>query len=174
MNKFGLENSASREKRQHPCRQTHSKLDDCTKIFGRDDDKMMVVKQLLDQQDQQKVQVLSIFGMGGLGKTTLAKMVHNEQEVHEHFQLKMWHCVSENFDVIALLKSLIELATNGSSPMTGNIELLQKKLDEVISQKRFLLVLDDVWDEDKRMWEDELKPLLCSVGGPGSVIVVTC
>ncbi|EMS51339.1 Disease resistance protein RGA2 [Triticum urartu] len=171
MNKFGLENSASREKRRHPCRQTHSKLDDCTKIFGRDDDKMMVVKQLLDQQDQQKVQVLSIFGMGGLGKTTLAKMVYNEQEVHEHFQLKMWHCVSENFDVIALLKSLIELATNGSSPMTGNIELLQKKLDEVISQKRFLLVLDDVWDEDKRMWEDELKPLLCSVGGPGSVIV---
>ncbi|XP_044441100.1 putative disease resistance protein RGA3 [Triticum aestivum] len=174
MNKFGLENSVHRGKRQNPCRQTHSKLDDCTKIFGRDDDKTVVVKQLLGLQDQQKVQVLPIFGMGGLGKTTLAKMVYNEREVHEHFQLKMWHCVSVNFDIIDLVKAIAELATNGSSAMLGSIELLQKKLDEVIGQKRFLLVLDDVWNEDKRIWEDELKPLLCSVGGPGSVIVVTC
>ncbi|KAM3206277.1 hypothetical protein ACQJBY_061762 [Aegilops geniculata] len=171
---FGLESSVRREERQHPWRQTHSKLDDSKEIFGRDDDKKMVVKLLLDQQDQRKVQVLPIFGMGGLGKTTLAKMVYNDKEVHDHFQLKMWHCVSDNFDVIALVKSIIELATNGSSGMPGSIELLQKKLDEVIGQQRFLLVLDDVWNEDKRMWEDELKSLLCSVGGPGSVIVVTC
>uniref|UniRef100_A0A453QCC4 NB-ARC domain-containing protein n=1 Tax=Aegilops tauschii subsp. strangulata TaxID=200361 RepID=A0A453QCC4_AEGTS len=48
--------------------------------------------------------------MGGLGKTTLAKMVYNDQGVQQHFGLKMWHCVSDNFDVIALLKSIIELA----------------------------------------------------------------
>nr|ADK47522.1 NBS2-RDG2A [Hordeum vulgare subsp. vulgare] len=173
MNKFGLENSVHREKQQHPCRQTHSKLDDCTKIFGRDDDKTVVVKQLLDQQDQKKVQVLPIFGMGGLGKTTLAKMVYNDQEVQQHFQLKMWHCVSDNFDAIPILKSIIELATNGSCNMPDTIELLQKRLEQVIGQNRFMLVLDDVWNEDERKWEDVLKPLLCSVGGPGSVIVVT-
>ncbi|KAF7105709.1 hypothetical protein CFC21_106488 [Triticum aestivum] len=174
MNTFGLESSARREEQQHPWRQTHSKLDDSKEIFGRDGDKKMVVKLLLDQQHQRKVQVLPIFGMGGIGKTTLAKMVYNDKEIQDHFQLKMWHCVSDNFDVIALVKSIIELATNGSSAMPGSIELLQKKLDEVIGQQRFLLVLDDVWNEDKRIWEDELKSLLCSVGGPGSVIVVTC
>uniref|UniRef100_A0A8R7RC45 Disease resistance protein RGA3 n=1 Tax=Triticum urartu TaxID=4572 RepID=A0A8R7RC45_TRIUA len=174
MNTLGLESSVRREERQYPLRQTYSKLADTKEIFGRDHAKKVVVKLLLDQQDQWKVQVLPIFGMGGLGKTTLAKMVYNDEEVHDHFQLKMWHCVSENFDVIALLKSIIELATNGSSAMPGSIEQLQKKLDEVIGQQRFLLVLDDVWNEDKRMWEDELKPLLCTVGGPGSVIVVTC
>ncbi|KAF7046563.1 hypothetical protein CFC21_055588 [Triticum aestivum] len=110
--------------------------------------------------------------MGGLGKTTLAKMVCNDQEVQKHFQLKMWHCVSDNFDTVALLKSNIELVVNSDLPDT--IELLQKQLQEVIGQKRFILILDDVWYEDKRMWEDVLKPLLCSVGGPGSVIVVTC
>uniref|UniRef100_A0A8R7RFQ2 Disease resistance protein RGA3 n=1 Tax=Triticum urartu TaxID=4572 RepID=A0A8R7RFQ2_TRIUA len=174
MNTFGLESSARREEQQHPWRRTHSKLDDSKEIFGRDSDKKMVVKLLLDQQHQRKVQVLPMFGMGGLGKTTLAKMVYNDKEIQDHFQLKMWHCVSDNFDVIALVKSIIELATNGSSAMPGSIELLQKKLDEVIGQQRFLLVLDDVWNEDKRIWEDELKSLLCSVGGPGSVIVVTC
>ncbi|KAF7099580.1 hypothetical protein CFC21_101201 [Triticum aestivum] len=190
MNKFGLENSVYQLERQHPWRQTHSKLDESTKIFGRDDDKEGVVKLLLDQQYQRKVQVLPIFGMGGLGKTTLAKMVYNDQDVQQHFQMKMWHCVSHNFDVIALLKSIIELAINDLSEKekerekeldphetwrhSSSIEVLKKKLDRVIGWKRFLLVLDDVWNEEKRMWDDELKPLLCSVGGPGSIIVVTC
>ncbi|KAF7105717.1 hypothetical protein CFC21_106497 [Triticum aestivum] len=173
MNKFGLENSVHREEPQHPWRQTHSKLDDSTKIFGREYDKEVVVKLLLDQQDQHKVQVLPIIGMGGLGKMTLAKMVYNDQEVQQHFQLKMWHCVSDNFDPIALLKSIIQLAENKRSDMPDTIEMLRKQLEGLIGQKRFILFLDDVWNENKRIWEDELKPLLCSVGGPGSIIVVT-
>ncbi|XP_044437107.1 putative disease resistance protein RGA3 isoform X2 [Triticum aestivum] len=173
MNKFGLENSVHREEQQHPWRQTHSKLDNSTKIFGRYDDKEVVVKSLLDQQEEQKVQVLPIFGMGGLGKTTLAKMVYNDQGVQQHFQLKMWYCVADNFDAIALLKSIIQLAQNKRCEMSDTIELLQKQLEEVIGQKRFILVLDDVWNEDERSWEDVLKPLLCSLGGLGSVIVVT-
>ncbi|XP_048546431.1 disease resistance protein RGA2-like [Triticum urartu] len=173
MNKFGLENSVHREQRQHPWRQTHSKLDETTKIFGRDDDQDVVVKLLLDQQDQRRVQVLPIIGMGGLGKTTLAKMVYNDQGVQQHFELKMWHCVSNNFDVIPFLKSIIELAVSGRCDMPDTIELLQKQLEQVIGQKRFMLVLDDVWNEDERKWEDVLKPILCSIGGPGSVIVVT-
>ncbi|VAI68517.1 unnamed protein product [Triticum turgidum subsp. durum] len=173
MNTFGLESSVPREERQHPWRQTHSKLEETTQIFGRDDDKEVVVKFLLDQQDQRRVHVLPIIGMGGLGKTTLAKMVYNDQGVQQHFQLKMWHCVSDNFDVMALLKSIIELAVSGRCDMPNTIELLQKKLEQVIDQRRFILVLDDVWNEDERKWEDVLKPLLCSVGGPGSVIVVT-
>nr|UBY07328.1 NBS-LRR disease resistance protein [Dasypyrum villosum] len=174
MNTFSLEDSVNWEERQRPWRQTHSKLDDSAEIFGRGVDKEGVVKLLLDQQDQRKVQVLSIFGMGGLGKTALAKMVYNDQEVQQHFQLKMWHCVSDNFGVIAIVKSIIELVTNERCDLPDSIELLQKKLAEVIGQKRFFLVLDDVWNEEKKLWEDELKPLLCSVGGPGSVIVVTC
>uniref|UniRef100_A0A453QCG4 Disease resistance protein RGA3 n=1 Tax=Aegilops tauschii subsp. strangulata TaxID=200361 RepID=A0A453QCG4_AEGTS len=172
MNTFDLESSVRKE-RQHPWRQTHSKLDDTKEIFGRDDDKKVVVKLLLNQQDQRNVQVLPIFGMGGLGKTTLAKMVYNDQQIQEHFQLKMWHSVSDNFNVVALLKSIIELARNKRCDMPDTIELLRKQLEEVIGQNRFMLMLDDVWNENERMWEDDLKPLLCSVGGPGSIIVVT-
>uniref|UniRef100_A0ACD5VB46 Uncharacterized protein n=1 Tax=Avena sativa TaxID=4498 RepID=A0ACD5VB46_AVESA len=174
MNMFGLENSALVEEPRLPFRQTHSKLDECATIYGRDDDKKVIAKLLLDQRDQRKVQVLPIFGMGGLGKTTLAKMVYNDQGIQQHFQLKMWHCASYNFDVIALVKSIIELATDGKCNLPDNMELLQRRLEEVIGKKMFLLVLDDVWNEDERKWEEDLKPLLCSAGGSGSVIVVTC
>jgi hypothetical protein len=172
MNKFGLVECT--DPPQLLYRQTHSALDDSADIFGRDDDKELLVKLLLRQRDESKVQVLPIFGMGGLGKTTLAKMVYNDGRVQQHFQLNMWHCVSENFEAIDLVKSVIELATRKECNLPNTIELLRGQLQEVIGHKRFLLVLDDVWNEEKRKWEDGLKPLLCSLGGPGSVILVTC
>uniref|UniRef100_A0ACD5ZDH7 Uncharacterized protein n=1 Tax=Avena sativa TaxID=4498 RepID=A0ACD5ZDH7_AVESA len=176
MNKFSLVNCQDQTGGEEPPRrQTHSKLDEFTEIFGRDDEKDVVVKLLLDQQDQRRVQVLPIFGMGGLGKTTFAKMVYNDQRIQQHFQEKMWHCVSDNFDVISILKSTIQLAKKKVIPdLPDSIELLLPKLEKAIGRQRFLLVMDDVWNEDRTLWEDDLKPLLCSVGGPGSVILVTC
>ncbi|KAF8653847.1 hypothetical protein HU200_061973 [Digitaria exilis] len=112
--------------------------------------------------------------MGGLGKTTLAKMVYNDRKVQNHFELRMWHCVSENFGATAVVRSIIELATNGRCDLPDNIELLRGKMQEVIGRKRFLLILDDVWNEEQQKWEDDLKPLVCSsIGGLGSMIVVT-
>ncbi|KAL5229418.1 hypothetical protein ABZP36_028194 [Zizania latifolia] len=171
MNKFGLMERT--EPPQLPYRETHSALDDSADIMGRDDDKAAVVKLLMEQQDQHKLQVLPIVGMGGLGKTTLAKMVYNDYRIQNHFELKMWHCVSENFEVVSLLKSVIELATNERCELPDTIELLRGKLQAVIGKKRFMLVLDDVWNEEEKKWEDDLKPLLFSVGHYGSVILVT-
>ncbi|WVZ91833.1 hypothetical protein U9M48_037956 [Paspalum notatum var. saurae] len=154
--------------------QTHSVLDMSMDIFGRDDDKEVVVKLLLDQEGQMDVQVLPIIGMGGVGKTTLAKMVFNDSRVLKHFELKMWLCVSENFEAISLVRSVTELATNRRCDMPDNIELLHRRLQEAIGRKRFLLMLDDVWNEDQNKWEEDLRPLLCSsIGGLGSMIVVT-
>nr|CAB3462191.1 unnamed protein product [Digitaria exilis] len=155
-------------------RQTHSELDKSSQIFGRDDDMEVVVKLLLDQKDQDIVQVLPIIGMGGLGKTTLAKMVYNDSRVQKHFELKLWYCVSENFEANVVVRSVIELATNGRCDLPDNIELLKGRLQEVIGRKRFLLILDDVWNEDHRKWEEDLRSLLCSsIGASGSMIVVT-
>nr|TKW11590.1 hypothetical protein SEVIR_6G242050v2 [Setaria viridis] len=173
MAKFGLVTLAEEPPQALP-RQTHSALDESMEIFGREDNKDGVVELLLDQQDQQHVQVLPIFGMGGVGKTTLAKMVYNNDKIQKHFELRMWHCVSENFEAIPLVRSVIELATNSTCGLPDTIELLRGKLQEAIGRKRFLLILDDVWNEDQNKWEDDLRPLLCSsIGGSGSTIVVT-
>ncbi|OEL18708.1 Disease resistance protein RGA2 [Dichanthelium oligosanthes] len=155
-------------------RQTHSALDESADIFGRDDDKEVVVKLLLEQHHHQNVQVLPIIGMGGLGKTTLAKMLYNDHRVQKHFELKMWHCVSEDFEATAVVRSVVELASNGRCDLPDTMELLRKRLQDVIGRKRFILVLDDVWNEEPQKWEEDLRPLLCSsIGGMGSVIVVT-
>ena len=172
MNSFGLLERAEVPKALY--RQTCSALDESLDIFGRDHDKEVVVKILLDQKYQKIVQVLPIIGMGGLGKTTLAKMVYNDIKVRNHFGLMMWHCVSENFEAIAVVRSVIELATKGTCDLPDNMELLRGKLQEAIGRKRFFLVLDDVWNEEPRKWDDDLKPLLCSSnGGSGSMVVVT-
>uniref|UniRef100_A0A0E0ENK5 Uncharacterized protein n=1 Tax=Oryza meridionalis TaxID=40149 RepID=A0A0E0ENK5_9ORYZ len=141
MNKFGLVEHT--EPPHLPYRQTHSALDEPSDIFGRDNDKGEVVKLLLDQRDEHKLQVLPVVGMGGLGKTTFAKMVYNDSSVHEHFQLKMWHCVSDNFEAGSLLKSIVELATDKTCQLLDTIELLRRQLEEAIGRRRFLLVLDD-------------------------------
>uniref|UniRef100_A0ACD5UC96 Uncharacterized protein n=1 Tax=Avena sativa TaxID=4498 RepID=A0ACD5UC96_AVESA len=171
MSKFGLESHAGSPRVLYT--QTHSGLDMDTEPVGREDDKGVVMRLLLDQEDQQKVQVLPIFGMGGLGKTTLAKMVYNDSKIQQHFQLRMWHCVSDNFEAISLVKSIIELATKETCYLPHTIELLRGRLQEVIGRRRFLLVLDDVLGEVQQIWEDSLKPLLCAVAGSGSVILVT-
>ncbi|TKW11537.1 hypothetical protein SEVIR_6G238466v4 [Setaria viridis] len=173
MTKFGLVALPEGPPQALP-RQTHSALDESMEIIGRKDDKDGVVELLLDQQDRQHVQVLPILGMGGVGKTTLAKMVYNNDKIQKHFELRMWHCVSENFEAIPLVRSVIELATNSRCGLPDTIELLRGKLQEAIGRKRFLLILDDVWNEDQNKWEDDLRPLLCaSIGGSGSKIAVT-
>ncbi|KAF7152222.1 hypothetical protein RHSIM_Rhsim01G0058300 [Rhododendron simsii] len=49
--------------------------------------------------------------MGGVGKTTLAQMVYNDEMVDEHFEMKAWVCVSEVFDIVGVTKAILEFVT---------------------------------------------------------------
>jgi translation initiation factor RLI1 len=131
-------------------RQTDSKILDPTEIVSRSraQDKVKVVHTLLRQGSKVELTVLPIIGMEGLGKTTFVQLVYNDSEIRKHFSLLLWVCVSDNFDVDLLAQSIIEAATkekNVSSPL----DTLQKEL----SGKRYLLVLDDVWNRDRSQWE---------------------
>ncbi|EOY10162.1 LRR and NB-ARC domains-containing disease resistance protein, putative [Theobroma cacao] len=116
-------------------RETHSFVQ-AADIIGRDEDKEKIIKTLMqDPTDGEGISVLPIVGIGGLGKTALAKLVYNDECVDRHFELKMW--------------------------------VFRDCLDE----KKYLLILDDLWNEDHIKW-DELKQLLVQ-GAKGSQIVVT-
>ncbi|VAI00209.1 unnamed protein product [Triticum turgidum subsp. durum] len=157
----------------HP--HTHSHVDEL-EVVGRQYDKEQVVKILLghshvSNNDKNNVMVLPIVGMGGIGKTTLAQLVHNDQRVVQHFELVLWVCVSDKFIIEEIIQSIIEVATMKKCDLT-QMETLQKELSRVLGKKRYLLVLDDVWNEDEQKW-DAMRSLLCSHAGSGSAIIVT-
>ncbi|GLT54736.1 hypothetical protein SLA2020_279110 [Shorea laevis] len=103
-------------------------------------------------------------------KTTLAQYVYNDEEVQRHFDMRLWACVSDPFDVKTIVAMLIESATK-KKPESLEMDPLQSELRAKIDGKRYLLVLDDVWNENPSTWSD-LEKLL--VGGlRGSKVLIT-
>ncbi|CAL5336666.1 unnamed protein product [Camellia sinensis] len=140
-------------------------------LYGREEDKEKIVKMLVENiSDCQDVSVYPIIGMGGLGKTTLAQMVFNDERVECHFEPKIWVYVSQDFHVKRVIEAIIKSVT-GKICEASNLDYLQKKLREMLNGKRYLLVLDDVWDEDQDNW-DGLKYLL-ACGSKGASIIFT-
>eukprot|EP00268_Persea_americana_P060995 TRINITY_DN7655_c0_g1_i1.p1 TRINITY_DN7655_c0_g1~~TRINITY_DN7655_c0_g1_i1.p1 ORF type:complete len:123 (-),score=25.09 TRINITY_DN7655_c0_g1_i1:1048-1416(-) len=101
-----------------------------------------------------------------MGKTTLAQLVYNDEIVKREFDLKMWICVSQDFAVKKLTKAMINSATSSRSYnleeqdliiFVNELDLLQTKLKDILSEKRFLLVLDDVWNEEQSKWDSFLE-----------------
>uniref|UniRef100_M1BR49 Blight resistance protein SH10 n=1 Tax=Solanum tuberosum TaxID=4113 RepID=M1BR49_SOLTU len=157
--------------RQVARRETGSILTE-PQVYGRDKEEDEIVKILINNvSDAQQLSVLPIVGMGGLGKTTLAQMVFNDQRVIQHFDPKIWVCVSDNFEEKKLIKAIVESAEG--RPLLGDMDLapLQKKLQELLNGKRYLLVLDDVWNEDQEKWAN-LRAVL-KVGASGASVLTT-
>lgn len=150
--------------------QTSSLIDESC-VFGRKEDKKEIVNLLVsDDYCGNDVGVLPIVGMGGLGKTTLAQLVFNDETVARHFDLKMWVCVSDDFNAQRLTKSILESVERKSCDLM-DLNILQTSLQDRLRGKRFLLVLDDVWHEKKSDWDVVRLPF--RAGASGSKIIVT-
>ncbi|XP_042405070.1 putative disease resistance protein RGA4 [Zingiber officinale] len=145
-------------------------------IMGRETEKQRIVDLLTDDDDdvennQDTMKVITIVGMGGLGKTRLAQLVFNDEKVKAHFaSWRMWTVIGMEFDPTKIMKSILEQATNALSTVSETNSVRQK-LEHTLSGKRFLLVLDDVWNEDASRWGELRTALTC--GARGSKILVT-
>ncbi|XP_042478269.1 putative disease resistance protein RGA3 isoform X1 [Macadamia integrifolia] len=151
-----------------------SSLVNTSNVFGREEDMEEIFRWLISDNtpsnDVNNFSVLPIVGMGGVGKTTLAQLVYNDERIEKHFGLKAWVCVSEDFDLVRLTKEILESVTR-SCPPSNSLDLLQLKLKEALSKKRFLLVLDDMWNEIYDRWDALRTPF--AFGQRGSKILVT-
>ncbi|KAK9232401.1 hypothetical protein WN943_022647 [Citrus x changshan-huyou] len=154
-------------------RLTTSSLVNEAEVYGREIEKKEIVELLLrdDLMNDGRFSVFPIVGMGGLGKTTLAQLVYNDDRVWQHFDLRLWACVSDDFDLVRITKVILLSIVADPNVDNHDWNLLQLQLKNQLCGKRFLLVLDDVWNESYSDWVDLSCPF--EAGAPGSKIIVT-
>ncbi|KAM0068188.1 putative P-loop containing nucleoside triphosphate hydrolase [Helianthus debilis subsp. tardiflorus] len=126
----------------------------------------------IGKYDDGEIRVYGTWGMGGVGKTTLAQLVYNHERVKKDFQLRCWVHVSEKFQVKEIIRKIIEFIDKCGCTLT-ELSALQDTLQSKLRGNKFLIVLDDVWIEEneKDKWEELSKTLSC--GALGSTIVMT-
>ncbi|KAJ3684303.1 hypothetical protein LUZ61_013467 [Rhynchospora tenuis] len=96
--------------------------------------------------------------LGGLGKTTLAQLAYNEDELKEYFNLKIWVYVSQDFNIGNIVTAMMDSVSKGECKLQ-NPSNLAEELQKYLNGKRFLIVLDDIWNENQEEWE-KLKVIL--------------
>ncbi|CAL4978902.1 unnamed protein product [Urochloa decumbens] len=107
-----------------------------------------LVQVLTTDDNRHNIMVVSIVGMGGIGKTTLAQKIFHEAAIEGHFNTRIWLTITQCFDEIDLLRSAIRHAGGSTPSEEQNMSLLTRTLTDVLSKGRFLLVMDDVWSDE--------------------------
>ncbi|CAA2964966.1 disease resistance RPP13 1 [Olea europaea subsp. europaea] len=142
-----------------------------SEVHGREEDKEKILEILLGiDSDDSPVSVIPIVGMGGVGKTTLVQLVYNDERLKHKFDLKAWACVTDDFNAFKVTKCILESVSSGKSDYE-NFNMLQVRLKESLSNKKFLVVLDDIWNENCGDWDILRRPFLS--GKSGSKIIIT-
>ncbi|PHU13372.1 hypothetical protein BC332_14577 [Capsicum chinense] len=101
------------------------------------------------------LEVISITGMPGLGKTTFAYKVYNDESVCSHFNVRAWCTVDQEYDEKKLLVKLFNQVTGLDLKFCEDIDVADE-LRRKLHGKRYLIVLDDVWDTTT--WDELIRP----------------
>ncbi|KAF7092328.1 hypothetical protein CFC21_094823 [Triticum aestivum] len=128
-----------------------ARFEHASKLVGIDETKAEIIKLLGEEngqvpRQQQQLKIVSIVGFGGMGKTTLANQVY--QDLKGEFQYRAFISVSQNPDLMKILRTILSEITGTSYPGTeaGCIEQLIDKIKDFLADKRYLIVIDDIWD----------------------------
>ncbi|GMI95920.1 hypothetical protein like AT3G14470 [Hibiscus trionum] len=153
-------------------RNTTSLVDE-SRVYGRESDKDAIISLLMmddGEPGKGEIGVVSIVGMGGVGKTTLAQLVYKDVRIENSFELSAWVCVSEEFNVLKVTKTLIH-AVASDIDKSDNLNSLQVQLQKELQGRKFLIVLDDMWNENYDHWDLLCRPF--AAGAAESKILVT-
>ncbi|KAJ1260689.1 hypothetical protein BS78_10G251500 [Paspalum vaginatum] len=126
-------------------------LTDSSEIVGHAGEIGRLTQWLLEEKQDRTL--ISILGMGGLGKTTIASSVYKNQKIRRAFNCCAWVTVTQTYQVEELLREIVtQLTEQRASVATGFMTMSRMRLIEMIQgylrDKKYLIVLDDVWDKD--------------------------
>ncbi|KAL0399681.1 UNVERIFIED_CONTAM: putative late blight resistance proteinR1B-8 [Sesamum radiatum] len=137
----------------------------CTMV-GFDERLVQIVDELT--RDEPDLKILTIVGMGGIGKTTLARNIFDHAYVVKRFDVRIWFTVSQEYSVQEILLGLLSDERKDSSEK--NLAELGKELHQKLFRRRYLIVMDDVWSN--KAWDD-LKQFFPNNGNESRVLVTT-
>ncbi|CAO2148142.1 unnamed protein product [Urochloa humidicola] len=142
-----------------------------SKLPSRDRLKSEIVTKLVESNEGEDSYIVSIIGLGGSGKTTLAQQICHDEKIKGHFKdMIFWVHISQEFCIEKLIGKLFEAITGRKSDALAHQHMVCT-ISNKLSGKRFLLVMDDAWHEDRQSWEKLME--LPNGGASGTKILVT-
>jgi replication-associated recombination protein RarA len=168
--RFRLEvGSAFNEQKFPDARETAVVMNDKEVIVGRTEEKMEIMVSL-SKIITEKFTILPIYGIGGIGKTTMAKTVFNDTMFNDYS--RVWIYVSHVFDMKRIGNSIISQLSKMESQIT-EMQMIHTRLVELFAGKKILIVLDDLWEDNDQFQLDELKKMLKVSEDSKVVVIVT-
>ncbi|XP_009589796.1 putative late blight resistance protein homolog R1A-10 [Nicotiana tomentosiformis] len=115
---------------------------------GLDHALMKITDQLLGSSSEQEV--IPIWGMGGSGKSTLARKAHDGPSIMSRFDIQVWVTISQEYHLREVLLNVVHSITGNEFPEMSDDQLMDKSY-KALKGRRYLIVIDDVWNTD--IWD---------------------